>query len=184
MSSAHSKHLTSMGSSHCGLITDFELGQTFETPRSTPGPVDLHRARRDESTMEPTENEYLRAGERDLTLLERAKSHALEYVRSANDRPVFPLPSAIAALAELRSRLPSRPTAAHDILDILHRVGSPATVAQTGGRYFGFVNGGIVPAARAVKWLTDVWDQNPAMFVISPVMSVLESVCEEWLVEL
>ena len=134
--------------------------------------------------MGSTENEYLRVDEQDLSLLERAKAHALDYVRTANARPVFPTPEAVAALAELRTPLPARPTAAREIVDLLHRVGSPATVTHGGGRYYGFVNGGIVPAARAAKWLADVWDQNAAKYVMSPVMSVLESVCEEWLVDL
>jgi len=53
-------------------------------------------------------------------------------------------------------------------------------VAQTAGRYFGFVNGNAVPTAVAARWLTDVWDQNPALYVISPIVAKLEQVCERW----
>jgi len=57
-------------------------------------------------------------------------------------------------------------------------------VANAGGRYFGFVTGGALPAAVAARWLLDVWDQNPALYLLSPVAARLENVCERWLVEL
>lgn len=120
----------------------------------------------------------------DWTLFEQAKDCALDYMRTVADRPVFPAPAALEGLAAFREPLPDAPADPHAILARLHRHGSPATVAQTGGRYFGFVNGGIIPAALAAKWLGDAWDQNAALYVISPVTSVLEEVCESWLVDL
>jgi len=36
----------------------------------------------------------------------------------------------------------------------------------------------------AAKWLSDVWDQNAAFFVTSPIASKLEAVSERWIVEL
>ncbi|MDR3590799.1 MAG: pyridoxal-dependent decarboxylase [Negativicutes bacterium] len=120
----------------------------------------------------------------DWELFEQAKNYALDYMRTVLNRPVFPQQDAIEGLKAFRGRLPEGPADPHVILDKLHRFGSPATVAQTGGRYFGFVNGGVIPAALAAKWLGDVWDQNAALYVISPVVSVLEEVCEGWLVDL
>ncbi len=40
------------------------------------------------------------------------------------------------------------------------------------------------PVALAAKWLADVWDQNAAMYVMSPLAAQLEAVCEKWLVDL
>ena len=117
-------------------------------------------------------------------LLERAKDYALQYVRSVRDRRVFPDDQAVERLHEFEEGLPEGPSDPADVLEMLHRVGSPATVAQTGGRYFGFVNGGITPAALAARWLADTWDQNAALYVISPTASVLEAVSERWLVDL
>jgi glutamate/tyrosine decarboxylase-like PLP-dependent enzyme len=60
------------------------------------------------------------------------------------------------------------------------RYGSPATVANSGGRYFGFVNGGCVPAALAAAWLVSAWDQNAAMRVQSPLAIALEDTALDW----
>jgi glutamate/tyrosine decarboxylase-like PLP-dependent enzyme len=87
-------------------------------------------------------------------------------------------------LAVFVEDLPENGAETLEILRLLCNYGSPATVAQTGGRYFGFVNGGAVPAALAAKWIADVWDQNAALNVISPIASVLEDVCEKWIVDL
>ncbi len=57
-------------------------------------------------------------------------------------------------------------------------------MAQTGGRYFGFVNGGVIPVALAARWLSDFWDQNTALYVISPIAAKLEEVAQSWLREL
>lgn len=120
----------------------------------------------------------------DWDMYEKAKNYALDYMKTVQERSVYPEDKAIEGLAAFRESLPEAPQNPYDILDKLHCIGSPATVAQTGGRYFGFVTGGIIPAALAVKWLIDVWDQNSALYVMSPVVSVLEEVCEGWLVDL
>ncbi|MEW6262508.1 MAG: aminotransferase class V-fold PLP-dependent enzyme [Thermodesulfobacteriota bacterium] len=129
-------------------------------------------------------SERLRQQARDRGLFEQTMEYALEYRRTIGERNVYPSEEALTGLEVFQENLPEDPADPGEILDLLHRAGSPATVAQTGGRYFGFVNGGIIPAALAAKWLADVWDQNAALYVISPVAAVLEGVCEQWLVDL
>lgn len=108
----------------------------------------------------------------------------MEYMRTILSRSVVPDAESVEKLSIFQEPLNDGYGDMHEIIERLHRYGSPATVAQTGGRYFGFVNGGIIPASLAAKWLTDVWDQNTALYVMSPVVSVLEGVCEKWLAEL
>lgn len=116
--------------------------------------------------------------------LHLAGKYALDYIHSVNSMRVYPAEEDIAALANFDVPLGEEPMANADILNMLHTYGSKATVAQTGARYFGFVCGGILPSALCSKWLTDVWDQNPAMFVMSPIAGKIEEICEKWLVEL
>ncbi|MHC1770307.1 MAG: aspartate aminotransferase family protein [Flexilinea sp.] len=117
-------------------------------------------------------------------LFEQAKSFAFAYLDGIYDRNVFPTDAAIEKLNSFNEPLPEVPGNPQEILELLHEAGSPATVGQIGGRYFGFVNGSSVPISLAAKWLSDVWDQNAALFTTSPIISQLEAICEKWLVEL
>jgi glutamate/tyrosine decarboxylase-like PLP-dependent enzyme len=120
----------------------------------------------------------------DRALFESAKEYSLAYLAEAEQREVFPRASAISNLDHFEEDLPAEPGDPAGILGTLHRFGSPATVSTIGGRYFGFVNGSSMPAAMAAHWLADVWDQNTALYVMSPIGACLESVCERWMLDL
>jgi glutamate/tyrosine decarboxylase-like PLP-dependent enzyme len=117
-------------------------------------------------------------------LLEHAKNAAVDYLNGVNERPVAPPPEAIAALDQLCGPLPETPADPDAVLALLEKYGSPATVANGGGRYFGFVNGGCVPAAMAAGWMVNAWDQNAAMHVQSPAAVALEETAIEWVRQL
>jgi len=117
-------------------------------------------------------------------LLKRAARDAMDYLEAEDKRGVQPTPQAIAALNSLRTALPPGPTSAETVLHLLHEYGSPATVAKTSGRNFGFVNGGCLPAALAASWMVSTWDQNAAFFVQSPTAVTLEAIALEWVREL
>ena len=120
----------------------------------------------------------------DHSLFGKANSYGNQYLEKVLDREVYPSESALKNLARFQEVLPEEKGDAHEILDQLHNYGSPATVAQIGGRYFGFVNGSVIPAGLAAKNLSIFWDQNSAMQVISPICSKLESVVQNWLIDL
>ncbi|MBI3707607.1 MAG: aspartate aminotransferase family protein, partial [Proteobacteria bacterium] len=117
-------------------------------------------------------------------LLNAAAARALRYLRGVDARSVAPARAAVERLAELGGDLPAQPTAPEAVLALLDEIGSPATMVNAGGRYFGFVNGGALPAAVAANWLATAWDQNAGPNVGSPVAQALEEVSIEWVRDL
>ena len=73
---------------------------------------------------------------------------------------------------------------AEQVVEELDRIGSPATMAIAGPRFFGFVNGSALPAALAVNWLSTVWEQHGGFFVSSPGSTTLEQIALRWTIEL
>lgn len=118
---------------------------------------------------------------KEKSIFNQVKEYAFEYADNSLNRNVYPTEEAIEDLKIFDEDLPEFPNQPQDILEKLHKYGSPATVSQIGGRYFGLVNGGIVPTGLAAKWLSDFWDQNTPLYVTSPIISKLESVVERWL---
>ncbi|MEZ4707478.1 MAG: aminotransferase class V-fold PLP-dependent enzyme [Caldilineaceae bacterium] len=108
----------------------------------------------------------------------------LHYTSAVDERSVLPTAAAIDALSELDAPLPDDPTDPAQVLAMLDEIGSPATVTTTGGRYFGFVTGGVLPAAQAAALLAAAWDQNGGLTVMSPIAAKLEQIALGWLVDL
>lgn len=119
-----------------------------------------------------------------LSLLQNAAQRAENYIEEIKARSVSPGEGAIQALEKFDLNLPEEGMEAEKVIELLDEVGSPATVASAGSRYFGFVIGGSLPAALAANWLASAWDQNGVLQVSSPVIAALEEISERWLVEL
>lgn len=117
-------------------------------------------------------------------LFEKASQYGNEYLATVLDRNVYPTEKALQNLKVFNEPMPKEPTEALQVLEMLHKFGSPATIPQVGGRYFGFVDGSAVPAGMAAKIMATFWDQNAAMHISSPIASKLETIIENWLKEL
>jgi glutamate/tyrosine decarboxylase-like PLP-dependent enzyme len=117
------------------------------------------------------------------SLLREAAERACSYLENVDRRTVAPSTEALSRLRQLGGELPVNPQDPRSVFALLDEVGSPATVVNAGGRYFGFVNGGALPAALAANVLAAAWDQNAGLRVMSPVAAALEDISLQWLRE-
>ena len=117
-------------------------------------------------------------------LLEMSANRAIDYLEGLQERPVAPSAAAVAGLAALDEPLPERPTPPEDVIRQLDELCSPATMAMAGPRFFGFVIGGALPVTLAANWLAGAWDQNSALYNVTPATAQLERVALSWLLEL
>jgi glutamate/tyrosine decarboxylase-like PLP-dependent enzyme len=90
----------------------------------------------------------------------------------------------VLALDRLDFPLPAAGLDPSQVLAALDEVGSAATMASAGPRYFGFVTGGALPVAVAASWLLAAWDQNAALSAMSPVAARLDAVAIGWVRQL
>jgi glutamate/tyrosine decarboxylase-like PLP-dependent enzyme len=117
-------------------------------------------------------------------LLRRTAEIAADFVESLDERPVWPPASVEELRATLGGDLPEGPTDPLHVIEALADAAETGVVAIPGGRYFGFVIGGSVPAALAADWLTSTWDQNAGLVVAGPSAAVVEEVAGTWLKQL
>lgn len=121
---------------------------------------------------------------KDKKIFDLARTYAYSYADNIDKMDVFPSDENLKNLAVFDESIPTESSSPEDIISQLNKFGSPATTAQTGGRYFGFVNGGVIPVSVATKWLSDFWDQNGGLYLTSPINAKFEAICEQWLKEL
>lgn len=119
-----------------------------------------------------------------LRALEAAHDQARTFLETLHDRPVSTMQTPDQMSAALDEALPSEssdPAAA--IREWMSRADAGIT-ANPGPRFFGFVNGGVTPAALAGDWLASTIDQNSGLWMLSPAAAQTEMVVLRWLKEL
>ena len=117
-------------------------------------------------------------------LLRDTAERAIDYMRGADGRHVGAIEDATTIAQRLRVVLPGEPDEPARVIERMARDVDPGIVASTGGRYFGFVTGGALPASVAADWLAAAWDQNAATHSLSPAAAAAEQVAGEWVLEL
>jgi glutamate/tyrosine decarboxylase-like PLP-dependent enzyme len=116
--------------------------------------------------------------------LEAALENALAHLESLDRASV----AATVDLATLRNRigkaLPNEGVPPEQVVADLVKDVEGGILGSAGGRFFGWVIGGSVPAALAADWLTSAWDQNSGHHSCGPAAAVVEEVSGKWLKEI
>lgn len=116
-----------------------------------------------------------------LRVLSLAQHNALSFLKNLDRAPV----AAAVEVQTLRQRL-NKPLAdsglpPEQVITELVKDVEGGLLGSAGGRFFGWVIGGSLPAALAADWLTSTWDQNAALYATSPAAAVVEEVAGLWL---
>jgi glutamate/tyrosine decarboxylase-like PLP-dependent enzyme len=107
-----------------------------------------------------------------------------EYLTSLPSRAVWRDVSPEEIRQVLDRALPDAPTNAVDVVTDLAAELEPFVTAHASGRYFGFVIGGLHPAAYGAELLAASWDQNAGLFALAPGVMIAEEIAARWIVEL
>src|SRR5262245_29518285 len=113
--------------------------------------------------------------------LARAAELARGYLESLPTRPVWARASYEDILERVTQPLQDEPIAPDEVVDELADWVEPGLTATPSGRFYGFVIGGVVPAALAADWLTSTWDQNAGLNSVAPAAAAAETVAGGWL---
>ncbi|GEK79309.1 aspartate aminotransferase family protein [Agrococcus baldri] len=108
----------------------------------------------------------------------------MEFLGTLDERPVWPRATLDDMLGTFGGPLPADGLDAEAVVEQLAAGAGPGLVGIPGGRFFGFVIGGTLPAALAADWLVSAWDQNSGSAMLTPTMVALERIAGRWMLEL
>jgi glutamate/tyrosine decarboxylase-like PLP-dependent enzyme len=117
-------------------------------------------------------------------VIDAAVLAARAWLRGLGERRVQPDASLDEIRAVLDAELTDDGEPASEVVARLARDVEPYLAAHVSGRYFGFVIGGLHPAALGAELLVSAWDQNAGLYAPTPGVTVVEEVAARWLVEL
>ncbi|MGV0837885.1 pyridoxal phosphate-dependent decarboxylase family protein [Mycolicibacterium thermoresistibile] len=115
--------------------------------------------------------------------LRTAAEYAHTFLTGLDDRPVVARTDAAGVRERLGGPLPERGEQPDAVIRTLVDGVEPGLVASAGPRHFGFVIGGVLPAALAADWLVSTWDQCAAFHSLSPAAAAIEDVTAAWILD-
>ena len=116
--------------------------------------------------------------------LREAHALATAFLASLPQRPVSQVPTPAEMAAALDEALPENGCDPAGVVGEWFARAERGITASPGPRFFGFVNGGVTPAALAGDWLASAIDQNAGLWAGSPAAAQTELVVLRWLREL
>jgi glutamate/tyrosine decarboxylase-like PLP-dependent enzyme len=118
-----------------------------------------------------------------VELIRAATEWAIRYIDGERDSRAVPALD-VEMPNELDDDYLAHPIPADAVIRLLAEAGQLGATRSTGGRYFGFVTGGVEPVGLAASTLAGAWDQNGALPVMSPIASRLDEIAARWVIEL
>ena len=116
--------------------------------------------------------------------LEAALENALVYLESLDRASVAATVDLVTLRKRIGKALPNEGVPPEQVVADLVKDAAGGILGSAGGRFFGWVIGGSVPAALAADWLTSAWDQNSGHHSCGPAAAVVEEVSGKWLKEI
>lgn len=108
------------------------------------------------------------------SVLRIAAARSLEWLNQLPNRPVPPRVNADEIRLRALAGLNEPPASAEDVIAELAQLAEPGLMAINSGRFFGWVMGGVLPAALGADWLVSSWDQNNGMRAATPAVAGIE----------
>lgn len=110
-----------------------------------------------------------------------AFEHATKYLERQSEHPAGVVVDPKVLRAKFAQQLQNESLDGEQVINELVESAQDGLLGTTGGRFFGWVIGGSLPAALAADWLVSTWDQNAAMYACSPAAAIAEEVAGAWL---
>jgi glutamate/tyrosine decarboxylase-like PLP-dependent enzyme len=117
-------------------------------------------------------------------ILQRVLDEASSFLSGLGERPVAARTDVDQVAEALGAPLAEQGSDPLEVIEELIAGAEPGLVAMPSGRFFGWVIGGVLPAALGADWLTSAWDQNAGLLVSSPAAAGAERVATGWLLDL
>src|SRR5262245_8230727 len=119
-----------------------------------------------------------------LSALNIAFNRGLSYLEHLDESSVAATADAAELRAQLDKPLAQKGLPAAQVVEELARDVQGGLLGSAGGRFFGWVIGGALPAAVAADWLTSTWQQNGGLYATSPATAIVEETVGKWLKEI
>ena len=116
--------------------------------------------------------------------LEDALRYALAHLENLDLGPSRPAPPPESLRRRMAHALTDYGIPAQEVIADLVADSAGGIMGNAGGRFYGWVMGGVVPAALAADWLTSTWDQNAGISASGPAAALAEEISGAWLKEL
>lgn len=117
-------------------------------------------------------------------IIQAAMGPAASYLSSLPDRPVYRPTDPDEIRALLDGPLPEQGSCPSEVVASIAKDLEPYLSAHASGRYFGFVIGGLHPAAYGAELLTATWDQNAGLYAVAQGVAIAEEVAAGWVLDI